>query len=111
MRIKACTCHDENDTIDVVTTDNTKMYLLCAAIENSSHTDMIGRSKLRWLKDKEPATYAEFVVKGDLQDFLDRYAESYHQQQDTMEKQLKAHFVGDKAYAAAMAREIMMYGE
>lgn len=31
--------------------------------------------------------------------------------QDTMEKQLKAHFVGDKAYAAAMAREIMMYGE
>lgn len=110
MRIKACTYHDENNTIDVVTTDNTKMSLLCAAIENSLHMDMIGRSKLIWLKDNEPSTYAELFVKGALQDFLDRYAESYHQQQDTIEKQLTAHFGGDKAYAAAIAREIMMYG-
>jgi hypothetical protein len=30
-------------------------------------------------------------------------------QQDTIEKQLTEHFNGDKAYAAAIAREIMMY--
>ena len=41
---------------------------------------------------------------------LDQYAGSYHQQQDTIEKQLTAHFTGDKVYAAAIAREIMMYG-
>lgn len=64
-------------------TDGTKMCLLCAAIENSLRTGMIDRSKLIWLKSNEPSTYAELVVKGALQDFLDRYAESYHQQQNT----------------------------
>jgi hypothetical protein len=110
MKIKACTYHDENDTIDVLATDGTKMCLLCAAIGNSLHTDIIGRSKLVWLKDNEPSTYAELVIKGALQDFLNQYAESYHQQQAIIEKQLTAHFGGDKAYAAAIAREIMMYG-
>lgn len=86
------------------------MSILCVAIEDSLHTDIISRSKLVWLKDNEPFTYAELVVKGDLQDFLDQYAESYYQQQDIIEKQLIKHFNGDKAYAAAIAKEIMMYG-
>ncbi len=79
MKIRAYTYHDENDTIDVLATDGTKMCILCAAIENSLHTDMIGRSKLVWLKDNEPSTYAELVIRGALQDFLGQYAESYHQ--------------------------------
>lgn len=86
------------------------MCILCAAIENSLHTDMISRSKLVWLKDNEPFTYAELIIKGALQDFLDQYTESYQQQQNTIEKQLTVHFNGNKAYAAAIAREIMMYG-
>lgn len=52
----------------------------------------------------------ELFIKGALQDFLDQYAESYHQQQETIKKQLTADFGGDKTYAAAIAREIMMYG-
>lgn len=74
------------------------------------HTDIIGRSKLVWLKDNEPSTYAELVLKGVLQDFLDQYTESYHRQKNTIEKQLTEHSNGDKTYAAAIAREIMMYG-
>lgn len=109
MKIKACTYHDENDTIDILATDGTKMCILCAAIENSLHTDMIGRSKLAWLKDNEPFTYAELVITDRLQSFLDQYAESYHRQQETVEKQLTRHFNGDRAYAASVAREIMMY--
>lgn len=62
--------HDENDTIDVFAMDGTKMCILCAVIENSLHTDMIGRSKLVWLKDNEPSTYVELVITGSLQDFL-----------------------------------------
>lgn len=110
MKIKACTYYEENDTIDVLTTDGMKMCILCAAIEDSLHTDIISRSKLIWLKGNEPSTYAELVVKGSLQDFLDQYAKSYHRQQDAIEKQLIVYFNGDRAYAAAIAREIMMYG-
>lgn len=110
MKIKACTYHDENDTIDVLAMDGTKMCILCAAIENGLHTDIIGRSKLIWLKDNEPSTYAELVVTDGLQSFLDQYAKNYCRQQETIEKQLTEHFNGDKAYAAAIAREIVMYG-
>lgn len=110
MDIKACTYNGENETIEVIVTDGLKMCILCAAIEESLHTEIIGRSKLIWLKDNEPLTYAELFIKGALQDFLDRYAKNYHQQQDAIEKQLTVHFTGDKAYAAAIAREIMMYG-
>jgi len=109
MKIKACTYHDEKDTIDVLAMDGTKMCILCAAIENGLHTDIIGRSKLIWLKDNEPSTYAELVVTDRLQGFLYQCAESYYRQQKSIEKQLTKHFGGDRAYAAAIAREIMMY--
>ncbi|WP_244648395.1 DUF6061 family protein [Ruminiclostridium herbifermentans] len=110
MKIKACTYNSENDTLAVLTTDGMKMCILCPAIEDSLQTDIIGRSKLTWLKDNEPSTYAELLITDKLQSFLDQYAENYHLQQNTIKNQLTEHFNGDKAYAAAIAREIMMYG-
>ena len=110
MEIKACAYHEDRNTISILTTDGIQMSLLCTAIEDSLQTDIIGRSKLVWLKDNEPSTYAELFFKGALQDFLDQYTESYRRQQEAIEKQLTGHFNGDKAYAAAIAREIMMYG-
>jgi len=109
MEIKACTYHDENNTIEIIKTDGSKMSILCAVVEDSLNTTITTRSKIVWLKDNEPSTYAELVITGRLQDFLDQYAESCHRQQDTIEKQLTEHFNGDKTYAAAIAREIMMY--
>lgn len=109
MEIKSNIYHDENDTIDIFAKDGTKTYLLCATIEDSLHTGIIGHSKLVWLKENEPSAYAELAITGRLQDFIDQYTESYQQQQDTIEKQLTAHFNGDKAYTAAIAREIMRY--
>lgn len=109
METKVSIYHEENDTIDISATDSTKTYLLCAAIENSLHTGIIGRSKLTWLKENEPSTYADLAITGQLQDFIDQYAQSYNQQQTTIKKQLTEHFNGDKTYAAAIAREIMRY--
>ncbi len=109
MKIETCTYNDENDTINVLATDGRKMCILCTAIENSIHMDLIGRSKLVWLKDNEPSTYAELVITERLQGFLDQYAKSYYLQQEIIENRLTEHFDGDKAYAAAIAREIMMY--
>jgi len=110
MEIKACAYHEDRNTISILTTDGIQMSLLCTTIEYSLHTDIVGHSKLVWLKDNESSTYAELVLKGALQDFLDQYTESYRRQQETIEKQLTGHFNGDRAYAAAIAREIMMYG-
>lgn len=110
MEIKASIYHEDNDTIDILNKDGTKTCLLCAAIEDSLHTGIIGRSKLVWLKENEPPTYAELAIKGRLQEYIDhQYTQSYQQQQDAIEKQLTEHFNGDKAYAAALAREIMRY--
>lgn len=67
--------HDENDTIDVLATNSAKMYVLCAVIENSLHTNMIGRSKLVWFKDTLCEAFHQRLFTG----FLSQYAESYHQ--------------------------------
>jgi hypothetical protein len=48
---------------------------------------------------------------GRMQAFLYQYDESCRRQEETIEKQLTEHFNGDKVYAAAIAREIKMYGE
>ena len=109
VEIKSCKYNDDNNTIDIIKTDGSKMSILCAAVEKSLSTTITTRSKLVWLKDIEPSTYVELVITGKLQNFLDQYAESYHNQQDTIEKQFTEHFNGDKAYAAAITREIMMY--
>ena len=109
VEIKSCEYNNDNDTIDIIKTDGSKMSILCSAVENRLNTTITTRSKLIWLKDNEPSTYAELVITGRLQNFLDQYAESCHRQQNTIEKQLTEHFNGDKAYAAAIPREIMMY--
>jgi len=107
--IKSCKYNYDNDTLDIIKTDGSIVTILCTPIENSLYTTVTTRSKLVWLKDNEPSTYAKLSITGRLQSHLDQYAESYHRQQDTVEKQLTEFFDGDKVYAAAIAREIMMY--
>jgi hypothetical protein len=111
VEIKSCKYNNDNDTISIIKTNGSKVSILCTAVEDSLNTNITTRSKLEWLKDNEPFTYAELVITGKLQDFLDQYDESYYRQHDTIEKQLIEHFNGDKACAVAIAREIMMYGE
>lgn len=109
-KIKFCEYNNDNDTITVIKIDGSKVSIMCTAVEDSLNTTIATRSKLIWLKDNEPFTYAELYITGRLQDFLDLYAESYYRQKDIIEKQFAEHFKGDKAYAASIAREIMMYG-
>jgi len=78
--IKSCKYNADNDTIDIIKNKGSKMSILCATVEESVSTTMTSRSKLIWLKDNEPSTYAELVITGRLQEFLDQYAESYHRQ-------------------------------
>jgi len=108
--IESCKYNADNDTIEVVESSGSKISILCAAVEESLSATITSRSKLVWLKDNEPSTYVELVLTGRMQEFFDKYDDSYYRQQDSIERQLIEHFDGDKAYAAAIAREIMMYG-
>ncbi|MGE5631737.1 MAG: DUF6061 family protein [Caulobacteraceae bacterium] len=69
--IKSCKYNNDNDTIDIIKTDGSKMSVLCAAIEDSLNNTITTRSKLVWLKDNEPSTYAELVLDSKMQQFLD----------------------------------------
>ena len=111
VEIEACKYNCDTDSITFTKSDGSTVTVLCSAVEGSLHTNVTTRSKLVWLKENEPSTYAEFIVTGRMQGFLNQYGESYRQQEEAIEKQLTEHFNGDKAYAAAIAREIMMYGE
>lgn len=111
LEIRDCKYNCETDSISFTKPDGSVMTILCSAIEDSLHTTVITRSKLIWLKENEPSTYAELIVTDKMQDFLSQYGENYRRQEENIEKQLTEHFNGDKAYAASIAKEIMMYGE
>jgi hypothetical protein len=111
LEIKACKYNCDTDSITFAKPDGSPITILCSAVEESLHTTVITRSKLIWLKENEPSTYAELILADRMQEFLNQYGESYCRQEEAIEKQLTEHFNGDKAYAAAIAREIMMYGE
>jgi hypothetical protein len=66
------------------------------------------RSRLRWLKENEPYTFAKLVLQRDLKQYSNEYSRNYVQQQNELEQQLTIHFQ-DKAYTQAIAREMMMY--
>ena len=110
MKAKKWNFNMDDGTINVIYENGSSVSFLCSAIEAELHTTLASESKLQWLKDNEPSTYAQLAVSGELQSYLDRYSHSYYEQQDNIEKQLTDHFNGDKAYAASIAREIMMYG-
>lgn len=108
--IESCEYDANKDIVSVVKGDGSKISILCAAVEESLSTTAASRAKLVWIKENEPSTYAELVITGRLQKFVDGYDDSHYRQQEIIEKQLTVHFNGDKGYAAAIAREIMMYG-
>lgn len=105
--IKSCKYNNDNDTIDIIKTDGSKLSILCAAVEDSLNTTITTRSKLIWLKDNEPSTYAELVLDNKMQQFLDCVDKTHHQIENNVKKQLIPKF-GDNI-AGQIAREFMMY--
>lgn len=87
MQLRACHYDDNTDMLTVIDTV---------------------RSYLRWMKEKEPYTFAELVLQGDVKQFAKRYSREYLKQQTDLEKQLTIHFQ-DKSYAQAIAGEMMVH--
>jgi hypothetical protein len=94
----------------VVFGDGTTRRLNCSEIEATYDMHASARSHLIWLKEKEPFTFAELVLSNNLKRYAEEYSREYLKQQDELAEQLEAHYQ-DKAYAQAIAREIMMRGD
>ena len=108
MTIKSCQYNWDDGTVDIINIDGTKISLKCSEIEAELDTTIISHSKLDWLIENEPLTYAELVLNGDMQGYLNLIDKSYSNQKATIQAQLEKQF--SKNIADDIAREIMMYG-
>ena len=77
-------------------------------IEESLLTTVHSRSKLDWLIDNESLEYAQMVIDGTMQDYLDSVYGSAQQQMTSYIERLAERFPPNKA--EDIAREFMMYG-
>jgi len=107
VEIKSCEYNNDNDTIAIIKTDGSTVSILCAAVEDSLNTTITTRSKLVWLKENEPSTYAELVLGNKMQQFLDGIDKSRRQIENNVKQQLIPRF--GENIARQIAREFMMY--
>lgn len=105
--IKSCTYNPDNDTIYIIKPDGSKMHILCATVEDSLNTTVTARSKLVWLKENEPSTYAELVLDYKMQQFLDGIDKSRRRIENNVKQQLVPRF--GENIAGQIAREFTMY--
>lgn len=100
--------NDENNVIKVLY-DNEKICDVdCYIIDESIQTNMIGESRLIWLKDNDPSDYVEMALSGRLQNYIGLYTKNYEQREERLKKQIIKK-CADVHYASAIARELMMY--
>ena len=108
MKIKSCQFNDDTGNIDIIYSEGTKISLNCSEIEKELDTTIKSRAKLDWLIFNEPLTYAELVINGNMQDYLNSIDKSYNDLEDNIRRQLEKKF--PKNIANDIAREFMMYG-
>jgi hypothetical protein len=76
-------------------------------IEESLRTTVHSRSKLDWLIENEPMEYAQMVIDGTMQEYLDSVDGSAQQQMKTYTERLEERLPPN--IAEDIAREFMMY--
>ncbi|MCD9020584.1 DUF6061 family protein [Cohnella silvisoli] len=79
MQLRACHNNEGSDVMTVVFADGATCRLNCSEIEATLDTHAAARSRLIWLKEKEPFAYAEFVLNNDLKRYAEEYSREYFQ--------------------------------
>lgn len=92
MQLRACHYNEDHDVMTVVFADGTTCRLNCSEIEATLDTNAAARSRLIWLKEKEPFVYAELVLQHDLKRYAEEYSREYMKQQNELAEQLADHF-------------------
>ena len=105
--IKSCEFNIDTACVDVVYENGGTLSIYTPLIEESMRTTIYSRSKLNWLIDNAPLEYAQMVLNGTIQNYLDDIDGETQQQMKHYTKQLAERFPPN--IAEDIAREFMMY--
>ena len=76
MHLKLISCVFNFDTanVDLLFDDGSSLVIDCTAIENQYGTTMRRRSELDWLIYNEPLSYAQMLLDGRMEEYLNNVA-------------------------------------
>jgi hypothetical protein len=107
MNIQTCEYNEDNGSINVILENGQIVSLLCNEIEAQLNTNIVTSSRLEWLKENDLISYADMVLSGEMQTYLDQYLSGYREEKKTIRKQMEQ--VYDKNTADEITNEFMMY--
>jgi len=70
-KIKSCEFNMDTACVDVIFENGGSVSIYTPMIEGAMRTTVYSRSRLDWLIENEPIEYAEMVMKGTVQEYLD----------------------------------------
>ena len=106
--IKICQFNIDNACVEIIYDNGSMVILYTPMIEESLRTTAHSRSKLDWLIDNEPLEYAQMVIDGTMQNYLDSIDGITQQQIKSYTERLTERFSPN--IAEDIVKEFMMYG-
>jgi len=92
MKIKFASFNDDTNCVEVVFSDIASVNLYTPDIEDNLHTTMYTRSRLESLAENNPIEYAEMVLNGTIQNYLDLLAQENKNTSNTIREQYRKHY-------------------
>ena len=105
--IKICGFNIGTACVDVIYENGGTLSIYTPLVEKSLRTTVYSRSKLDWLIDNAPLEYAQMVLEGTMQNYLDGIDGETGRQMKHYTERLAEHFPPN--IAKDIAREMMMY--
>ena len=75
MKILSCEFNIDTACVELRLTDGTLISIDCTAVENEVADNMYQRSELDWLIYNDPAAYADLILNGDPETYLNDVTE------------------------------------
>lgn len=75
MKILSCEFNMDTACVELWLTDGTLISIDCTAVENEVADNMYQRSELDWLIYNDPAAYADQILNGDPETYLNDVTE------------------------------------
>ena len=75
MKILSCEFNIDTACVELKLADGTMISIDCTAVENEVADNMYQRSELDWLIYNAPLEYAQLVLNGDLEKYIQGTAE------------------------------------
>ena len=105
--IKSCEFNIDNACVEIIYNNGGNVSIYTPMIEEALRTTIYSRAKLDWLIENEPLEYAQMVLDGSLQEYLDGIDDAAQEQLHSYTERLAERFPPN--IAEDIAREMLMY--